>query len=120
MSDDEEEEHNKHRCCPTHCCRLHGCKYGYDDCPVANGTVRQEYLCYNCGSDGLESFEELDALFELQGMNPELKKNALNLGYDALVNLNLTGTNKDARLMLKWLEQLKKDLERGTQHATWC
>lgn len=34
-----------HRC---HCCRWHGCKYGDEDCPVANGEVEQEYLCEYC------------------------------------------------------------------------
>jgi hypothetical protein len=32
----------------SHCCKWHGCKYGDDDCPVANGEVEQEYLCYDC------------------------------------------------------------------------
>jgi hypothetical protein len=29
----------------SHCCRKHGCKYGDDDCPVAAGTIEQEYDC---------------------------------------------------------------------------
>ncbi len=32
----------------THCCKWHGCKYGDDDCPVANGEVEQDYLCERC------------------------------------------------------------------------
>ena len=24
----------------THCCILHGCKYGDDDCPVVSGEIR--------------------------------------------------------------------------------
>jgi hypothetical protein len=32
----------------THCCALHGCKYGDDDCPVANKTKQQHYLCETC------------------------------------------------------------------------
>jgi hypothetical protein len=36
-----------HNSCPTHCCPLHGCKYGYDDCPVASGTTRPEYGANN-------------------------------------------------------------------------
>lgn len=27
----------KHTCCPSHCCARHGCKYGYEDCPVCLG-----------------------------------------------------------------------------------
>lgn len=36
-------------CCPSHCCLEHGCKYGYEDCPVATGKVKQQGLCENCG-----------------------------------------------------------------------
>jgi hypothetical protein len=32
----------------THCCIDHGCKYGYDDCPVASGYVVQDYPCEEC------------------------------------------------------------------------
>lgn len=32
-----------HKSCPSHCCKEHGCKYGYDDCPVVLGTAPQEY-----------------------------------------------------------------------------
>jgi len=35
----------------AHCCKWHGCKYGDDDCPVATGKVRQEYLCEQCYED---------------------------------------------------------------------
>jgi len=33
----------------THCCVIHGCKYGDPDCPVENKKVLQEYLCEQCG-----------------------------------------------------------------------
>lgn len=36
--------------CRTHCCVLHGCKYGHDYCPVENGTEVQEYTCPQCES----------------------------------------------------------------------
>jgi hypothetical protein len=32
-----------HRSCPSHCCPIHGCKYGHDDCPVVNGVVKPTY-----------------------------------------------------------------------------
>ena len=41
---------NKHRACRTHCCIIHGCKYGHKDCPVCLGVVEQEYLCESCGN----------------------------------------------------------------------
>lgn len=35
----------------THCCVLHGCKYGNDDCPVVNGQIKQTYQCEGCRFD---------------------------------------------------------------------
>lgn len=32
----------------SHCCSLHGCKYGDEDCPVKLGTHTQEYGCEYC------------------------------------------------------------------------
>ena len=29
----------------THCCLKHGCKYGYNDCPVELGLIKQRYAC---------------------------------------------------------------------------
>lgn len=41
---------NKHRSCPTHCCQIHGCKYGFDDCPVETGKIiGYTGKCENCG-----------------------------------------------------------------------
>lgn len=30
-----------------HCCKICGCKYGDDDCPVAGGVAKQSYSCGN-------------------------------------------------------------------------
>ena len=38
-----------------HCCLIHGCKYGDDDCPVANKKILQEYLCEECFDDSDDS-----------------------------------------------------------------
>ena len=38
-------------CHVSHCCDRHGCKYGDDDCPVANGRLKQEGPCYYCYKD---------------------------------------------------------------------
>lgn len=35
----------------THCCALHGCKYGDYDCPVTNALASQEYMCEECESE---------------------------------------------------------------------
>ena len=32
----------------THCCKRHGCKYGYTDCPVEIGLIEQDYPCEDC------------------------------------------------------------------------
>lgn len=31
-----------------HCCILHGCKYGYEHCPVVLGLQRQSFSCEEC------------------------------------------------------------------------
>lgn len=57
---------SEHKSCPSHCCTLHGCKYGYDDCPVVLGTVEQENYCEFDQSlkDLQESQKWLDKQFE--------------------------------------------------------
>lgn len=41
----------KKKCVHTeHCCRIHGCKYGDDDCPVWLGYKSQSYPCESCGT----------------------------------------------------------------------
>ena len=42
----------------SHCCALHGCKYGDKDCPVFSGEIKQEYTCESCDYDGIKSVEE--------------------------------------------------------------
>lgn len=37
-----EDEWGVHR---THCCKKHGCKYGYEYCPVVLGHVKQDHKC---------------------------------------------------------------------------
>lgn len=52
----DEKEYGVHQ---THCCALHGCKYGDEDCPVFEEKIKQEYLCEFCSDDGIKSLEEL-------------------------------------------------------------
>jgi len=42
----------------THCCILHGCKYGDKDCPVVNAEILQEYLCEDCSDNFFDLDEE--------------------------------------------------------------
>lgn len=37
-----------------HCCKLHGCKYGDEDCTVVNGSRLQSYRCQDCLWDDIE------------------------------------------------------------------
>ena len=57
--------------CPTHCCIIHGCKYGKPDCVVVNRKTRQAYLCEDCRNGGQEIidkvWEERISLEEYQG-----------------------------------------------------
>ena len=46
----------------THCCFIHGCKYGNDECPVAKGGIEQEFICEDCEADGIKSVEEIKAM----------------------------------------------------------
>ena len=59
-------EPNEYRVHQTHCCKLHGCKYGDPNCPVANGNIKQDYVCHTCYEDGIESMEELE-----KALNPK-------------------------------------------------
>lgn len=43
----------------THCCVIHGCKYGDEDCPVVGGEIEQQYTCEYCDFDGIKSIQEL-------------------------------------------------------------
>lgn len=52
----------------AHCCKWHGCKYGNDDCPVAQGWVKQEYLCEQCDEDLENEPYLLQMLADIQEM----------------------------------------------------
>jgi hypothetical protein len=50
-----EEPVSKYRSCSTHCCPVHGCKYGHRGCPVYLGRVKPEHPnnngCEDCESE---------------------------------------------------------------------
>ncbi len=46
----------------SHCCILHGCKYGKKDCPVVKKKIKQLYLCEDCENDGIEGIPNPDDL----------------------------------------------------------
>lgn len=56
----------------AHCCSIHGCKYAYDQeqenaCPVANGTIQQDYPCEHCDfqAEGLRQATDAQLAIEL-------------------------------------------------------
>lgn len=46
----------------THCCVLHGCKYGEEDCPVVLKQTKQRYTCESCGYEGIKTLEDLHTI----------------------------------------------------------
>ena len=73
----------------SHCCPIHGCKYGDDDCPVEAGTEAPEYECNNgceicegawwnqAGSKYENLREHIDHLLEDKQNLPEKLREAL-------------------------------------------
>jgi len=49
-----------------HCCALHGCKYGDDDCPVKLLQTIQDYTCEQCGDAGFNNVDEVYELINLK------------------------------------------------------
>jgi hypothetical protein len=49
-------EENKKGVHTTHCCAVHGCKYGDHTCPVVTGEVEQTYPCQDCNDDFYQEF----------------------------------------------------------------
>jgi hypothetical protein len=54
--------HEDHLSCPTHCCPIHGCKYGYEDCPVFTG-VCSGVQCWDC-EDMMDDYDEFVVTFQ--------------------------------------------------------
>lgn len=58
-----------------HCCAVHGCKYGNEECPVESGEVKQDYACEYCADEGIQTVEELQEYMDLLEQVKTLKKN---------------------------------------------
>jgi len=48
----------------SHCCIIHGCKYGDEKCPVVIGIFKQDYPCEECMSDGIKTVKEVIDVYE--------------------------------------------------------
>lgn len=71
-----------------HCCVLHGCKYGDEDCPVVNGKVNQLYLCEGC----MEETVYGNGVSFLKGYDNIIIKNCPFCGSSNLQVLNPAGS----------------------------
>ena len=49
----------------SHCCVIHGCKYGFLDCPVSNGEIVQKFPCESCHNERIKYMAELTSIQEL-------------------------------------------------------
>lgn len=59
----------------SHCCYIHGCKYGDKDCPVESGEVAQKYRCYDCTEENEPyTLEEIKLLRETKSYRPNYKQ----------------------------------------------
>lgn len=54
----------------THCCVAHGCKYGDRNCPVETGRIKQDYVCEECGYEGIDNLDDLQK-YVMRSMNDE-------------------------------------------------
>ncbi len=44
----------------THCCVVHGCKYGHPECPVVFDDLKQDYVCEECSEvEGWTTVEQV-------------------------------------------------------------
>ena len=75
----QDNEEDLYVCCPSHCCKEHGCKYSLDGCPVATGKIEAVYSCEQCGLEmegyyGFDLFEKdlniLKEIVKITGAKP--------------------------------------------------
>lgn len=68
----DKREYGTHR---THCCALHGCKYGEDDCPVVSGEITQDYRCEFCEDDGIKEVWQVEEFIYIKKKLETAKNN---------------------------------------------
>jgi hypothetical protein len=67
-----EQVYHKHISCPIHCCKIHGCKYGYEDCPVLTGQING--LTGDCEMCNLEREGYYDDCIYPFSRSPKLRR----------------------------------------------
>ena len=69
----------------SHCCKLHGCKYGDEDCPVEQGRMTQDGPCETCGVyDNIHTIEELNERIQVGETKIAEKLEAIRIGLDGV------------------------------------
>jgi hypothetical protein len=92
-----------------HCCVLHGCKYGDDDCPVETGAKEQSYSCEQCEFFG----EEYQRIFP--SWTPELE-DALRKAYHSAPPIPADGGSRHGGLRAVY-EALRTE---GLRQVSWA
>mgnify|MGYP001028122801 CR=1 FL=1 len=59
----------------THCCAIHGCKYGDTDCPVKLRQTPQDYTCETCDDSGFQNVEQIKEQLEVEKAVKAAKEN---------------------------------------------
>lgn len=60
----------------THCCAIHRCKYGEEDCPVVSHEIEQVYTCEWCDEDGIKTVDQVkDIVLLHKQLNNSLANN---------------------------------------------
>lgn len=72
-----------------HCCILHGCKYGEDDCPVVNEEVRQDHVCESCGWDGIKNVDGIYKYIEFVNKLDSLQKSLTKAKEQGVSDVNV-------------------------------
>lgn len=103
-----EDEWGVHR---THCCKKHGCKYGYEYCPVVLGHVKQDHKCESgdfdngCFEPEIAELQKQEGYFfteeQLNQLLSDVIKDALDTAADKAVTINTyktrwSGLNKES------------------------
>ena len=105
----------------SHCCKLHGCKYGDKDCPIEQGRITQDGPCESCGVyDNIHTMEELNDRMSIQLLKTGDKLKAIRIGLEGVneaIELNeyIHGDEKHKKLlrMKSYIKHLSKAAKGG-------
>jgi len=103
----------------AHCCYIHGCKYGDENCPVVSGEVAQKHLCYDCEEEYEPyTLEEIELLRKTKSYRPtykQLKEKIADLEAklaESFTEKDVEGLIKDREETIKFLKQQLTEKEK--------